>query len=37
MVKDHRTDVETSDPEAVLGGDLDRFVEGYLRWKAKTG
>lgn len=35
MVKDHRTDVETSDPEAVLGGDLDRFVEGYLRWKAK--
>jgi peptide chain release factor 2 len=37
MVKDHRTDVETSDPEAVLGGDLDRFVEGYLRWKAKEG
>lgn len=37
MVKDHRTDVETSDPEAVLGGDLDRFVEGYLRWRAKEG
>ncbi len=35
MVKDHRTEVETADPEAVLGGDLDRFVEGYLRWKAK--
>lgn len=35
MVKDHRTEVETSDPEAVLDGNLDRFVEGYLRWKAK--
>ncbi|MEK6570291.1 MAG: peptide chain release factor 2 [Bacteroidota bacterium] len=36
MVKDHRTDVETSDPEAVLDGDLDAFVEGYLRWKATS-
>ncbi len=35
MVKDHRTEVETSDPEAVLEGNLDMFVEGYLRWKAK--
>lgn len=35
MVKDHRTDVETADTEAVLGGELDAFVEGYLRWKAK--
>ncbi len=31
MVKDHRTEIETSNTEAVLGGDLDMFVEGYLR------
>ena len=36
MVKDHRTEVETSNPEAVLDGDLDAFVEGYLRWKATS-
>ncbi len=35
MVKDHRTESETSDPEAVLNGDLDQFVEAYLRWQAK--
>jgi len=34
MVKDHRTGVETSDTEAVLNGDLDRFIEGYLRMEA---
>ncbi len=32
MVKDHRTDYETSDPDAVLDGDLDGFVESYLRY-----
>ncbi len=31
MVKDLRTGVETSNPTAVLDGDLDQFIEGYLR------
>ncbi|MDP2874461.1 MAG: peptide chain release factor 2 [bacterium] len=31
MVKDLRTDVESSNPEAVLNGDLDLFVEAELR------
>jgi peptide chain release factor 2 len=31
MVKDLRTGVETSNPTAVLDGDLDAFIEGYLR------
>ena len=32
MVKDHRTDFETSDAEAVLDGELDGLVESYLRY-----
>ncbi len=31
MVKDHRTEVETSNTTAVLDGDLDSFIEAYLR------
>jgi peptide chain release factor 2 len=27
MVKDHRTDVEVHDPDRVLNGDLDKFIE----------
>jgi peptide chain release factor 2 len=31
MVKDHRTSEETSNTTAVLDGDIDRFIEAYLR------
>ncbi len=31
MVKDHRTDYETGNTQAVLDGDLDAFIEAYLR------
>jgi peptide chain release factor 2 len=34
MVKDHRTDVEVGDPQRVLDGDLDRFIEAELRRRA---
>ncbi len=34
MVKDNRTKVETPRVEAVLDGDLDEFIESYLRFKA---
>jgi peptide chain release factor 2 len=34
MVKDHRTEVETGNVQAVLDGDLDRFIEAELKRKA---
>jgi peptide chain release factor 2 len=33
MVKDLRTEVETGNVAAVFDGDLDQFMEGYLRWR----
>lgn len=30
MVKDHRTDTETSNTQAVLDGDIDAFIESFL-------
>ena len=33
MVKDHRTDYEVHDAEAVLDGELDGFITEYLRSK----
>ncbi|MUP59074.1 peptide chain release factor 2 [Veillonellaceae bacterium M2-4] len=31
LVKDHRTNVETGNVQAVMDGDLDMFIEGYLQ------
>ena len=31
LVKDHRTNVETGNIQAVMDGDLDIFIEGYLQ------
>lgn len=35
MIKDHRTDYETGNVQAVLDGEIDGFLEAYLRWNAK--
>jgi peptide chain release factor 2 len=35
MVKDHRTGVEVGNVQAVLDGDLDRFVQAELRRRAQ--
>ncbi len=35
MVKDHRTDFQMGNVTAVLDGELDRFIESYLRYRAK--
>jgi peptide chain release factor 2 len=34
LVKDHRTDYETGNTQAVLGGELDGFIRAYLLQKA---
>jgi len=35
MVKDHRTKYETQDAEGVLEGELQGFIEEYLKWLKK--
>ena len=37
MVKDHRTNYETGNTQAVLDGDLDPFIEAYLRQNVGGG
>jgi len=34
MVKDHRTNVETGNIQAVMDGDLDPFINAYLQMMA---
>ena len=36
MVKDHRTDCETSQIDKVMDGDLDLFVDAYLEYLAQA-
>ena len=33
MIKDHRTDYEVGNVDAVLDGNLDPFIKAYLLWK----
>ena len=35
MVKDHRTDAETGNVNAVMDGDIDLFINAYLKWSIK--
>jgi len=34
LVKDHRTNVEVGNANAVLDGSLDAFIDAWLRWQA---
>jgi peptide chain release factor 2 len=35
LVKDHRTNVERGDVDSVLEGDIDLFIEAYLKMRTK--
>jgi len=37
LVKDERTGTETGNVAAVLDGDLDEFMESWLRWRREQG
>ena len=34
MVKDHRTGVEGGNVDAVMDGNIDPFINGYLKWQS---
>lgn len=33
MIKDHRTNFEVGNSQSVMDGDIDGFIDAYLRWK----
>ena len=35
LVKDLRTGYETGNVDAVMDGDIDQFIEGFLKWQAE--
>ena len=35
MVKDHRTDEQTGNVDAVMDGDIESFIEAYLRFRSR--
>ena len=35
LVKDHRTNYEVGNVQAVMDGDLNGFIDSYLRWNTK--
>lgn len=37
MVKDHRTKCETGNIQAVMDGDIEKFIEDYLKWNRTGG
>ena len=37
MVKDHRTNYETGNVQAVMDGDLEGFINEYLKYLNKAG
>ena len=37
LVKDHRTNAETSNVGAVMDGEIDRFINAYLKQESANG
>ena len=37
LVKDHRTNHEVGNAEKILDGDLDSFMDSFLRWSVSKG
>jgi peptide chain release factor 2 len=36
MVKDHRTNAETGNVQKVIDGDIDLFIQAYLKANPKS-